>query len=70
MMILMTMTGEIDLTDPRTMDLINALITARAFEVRDGKVIINFHSGHVQNIVVEERRYQHIVIGKSTHVPI
>lgn len=65
-----SMTGAIDLTNPRHADALNAILLAGVFEVRDGKVTINFYQGHVQNITVEERRYQHVGVPKSSHVPI
>lgn len=64
------MTGAIDLTNPKHADLLQALLLAGVFEVRDGKVVINFHSGHVQSITIEERRYQHIPPTKGVHIPI
>ena len=32
------------------------LLQAGVFELADGKATVNFHSGHVQTVLVEERR--------------
>ena len=69
-MTMKNMTGAIDLTNPKHADLLQALWAAGVFEVHDGKVTVNFHAGHVQSITVEERRYQHIPLGRPAHVPI
>ena len=41
------------------------LVQAGVFELADGKATVNFHSGHIQTVLVEERRYQHIAPPKG-----
>lgn len=41
------------------------MLQSGVFDLADGKATINFHSGHVQTVLVEERRYQHVVLPKG-----
>lgn len=67
---MMTMTGEIDPQNPKHIDLLQALEKANVLEIHNGKVVINFHDGLVQSIIVEERRYQHMSPRKGFTPPI
>jgi len=69
-MTMKSMTGAIDLTNPKHALILAALFEAGVFDMRDGKVVLNFHSDRLQNIEVTERRYQHVSLPKPTHVPI
>lgn len=42
------------------------MLNAGLFDVTDGKATVNYHSGNVQSISVEERRYQHVPIASGT----
>lgn len=64
------MTGEVDPLVQAGSDILHALQKAGVFEVKHGKVTINFHDGIVHSIVVEERRYQHIAPRKGLNIPI
>ena len=35
------------------------MVQAEVFEIAYGKAVLNFHEGHIQNISVERRTYQH-----------
>lgn len=49
--------------------IIEILQQAGIFELKHGEAIINMHEGHVQSIVVKERRYQHTPSSASRHIP-
>lgn len=37
----------------------SVMVQAEVFDVPFGKAVLNFHEGHIQNIHIERRTYQH-----------
>lgn len=50
--------------------MIAALDAAGAFSTSHGKMTVSYHEGHIQTILIEERRYQHVVSIPGRNVPI